>query len=72
MSRHLNASFDTTVLGGFPVTVEAEWLGASYDWPAEGEIELLLRNGKRATFIEKKMKDADWARLWDECYDNAG
>lgn len=59
--------FETRVLGGFPVICKATMERAEPDVGIMGdyadEMELFTLKGKPATFIEKRMKDADWDAL---------
>ncbi len=61
-------SFETTVLNGFPVTVEFEICRPDYSsYSSYAEVtNVTLRDGKPAKFMTDQLTDAQWTRLGTE------
>ena len=65
-------SFETTILDGFPVTVEYEICSPDYQSPSEyAEVtQVTLRDGKPAKFVTTKLTIAQWTRLATQADDH--
>ena len=61
-------SFETTILNGFPVTVEFDIYPPDYSsYSSYAEItNVTLRDGKSAEFITRQLTEVQWIRLNNE------
>jgi hypothetical protein len=59
----MQIEFDATVLGGFPVTVQALFYGDAFE-----ELIILTRKGKRARWIEARLTRNENERLAERAY----